>query len=161
MPPTEPLLRVRVPCSEDWSAMEEDGRGRFCNLCNMHVHDVSRMTEHEARELLAARTSRVCVRFLSDAEGNVLYGAPEPGFVPLANVRASSRRRVALGAGLVAAGLSGLMACGPSASRATAGEPMYVPTSSCALPSATPATSGSAAPSPAPTPRAASSSPTE
>jgi hypothetical protein len=157
MSPTDPLLRVRVPCSEEWDAMAEDGRGRFCNVCNMHVHDVSRMTEHEARELLAARASRVCVRFLSDAEGNVLYGAPEAGFVPLANVRASSRRRVAVGAGLVAAGLSTLMACGPSASTATAGEPMYVPTSSCALPSATPSASGSASPAP----RAPSSAPSE
>lgn len=64
-------LPIHDPCHENWDAMQEaDGKRRFCESCDKHVHDVSAMTEHEAWSVLseASKRGRVCVRYVTDGE---------------------------------------------------------------------------------------------
>ena len=52
---------IRTPCSADWAAMTGDDARRFCSLCNQHVHNLSAMTEADARAVVAQED--VCVRY--------------------------------------------------------------------------------------------------
>jgi hypothetical protein len=70
-------LPIQDPCHADWDAMSHsDGGRRFCDSCAKHVHDVSSMTEQEARTVLTAESKkgRVCVRYTVDGRtGNIKY----------------------------------------------------------------------------------------
>lgn len=80
-------LPIASPCGADWDAMIRDlapgrstarGPSRFCGECEKHVHELSALTELEARRLLASpATEGLCVRYLYDDAGNVRF-APEP-----------------------------------------------------------------------------------
>lgn len=65
-------LKIDQPCSADWERMDGDGVVRVCRLCNKHVHDLTQMSEAEARELLSS-ADPPCVRYLYDAQGAVLF----------------------------------------------------------------------------------------
>ena len=52
---------IRTPCSADWDAMTGDEARRFCSLCDKHVHNLSAMTEADARGVVAQKD--VCVRY--------------------------------------------------------------------------------------------------
>lgn len=57
------------------------GRGaeRFCDKCSTPVHDLSQMTELQARRFLAERGGqRVCVRYTSDTTGNLRFRPAPP-----------------------------------------------------------------------------------
>jgi hypothetical protein len=98
-------IRIEDPCEEDWGAMRpEDGR-RFCDRCTKHVHDLSSMTEAQAREVLARKEDRrVCVRYLHDDQGRIVFRQPD--VVPVTSL---SRRDVRPAAALAVA----LAACAP------------------------------------------------
>lgn len=68
-------VRITSPCTLDWTKMTPAQGGRFCGDCKKVVRDLSRMTEREARELLAReRNQDLCVRMLVDRDGNVFFG---------------------------------------------------------------------------------------
>lgn len=93
-------LPIHNPCSADWEAMVGDERRRFCRHCRKHVHDLSAVTEREARALLSERSgSDLCVSYASDAEGRILFRPP---------------RRAAGGLPVLAGGAL-LAACAPQA----------------------------------------------
>jgi len=49
-------------------------RGRFCGQCSKVVQELSQLTEREARALLAApRTEGLCVRYVHDTTGEILF----------------------------------------------------------------------------------------
>lgn len=57
------------------------GRGaeRFCDTCRTQVHDLSQMTEVQARLFLAQRGGqRVCVRYQADGAGNLQFRPAPP-----------------------------------------------------------------------------------
>lgn len=67
-------IRIDSPCEADWDSMTPEGRRRFCDICRKHVHDLSSMTGDEARTLLASsKTERLCVRYIHDSAGHVLF----------------------------------------------------------------------------------------
>jgi len=151
-------IPIPLPCHEDWDTMTVEGRARFCGVCKKHVHDLSRMSEIEGRALLAhSPQGSLCVRYLADQHEEILFGLVEAGFVPVANLRASKAKRASLtfGAGVAAAGLSTLMACGGH--QATAGAPMPSPHAGAPM-MTEPAASGSAVPQTSPTTSPAPSS---
>ena len=120
-------LPIDEPCHEDWGAMRRDpGSRRFCDQCSKHVHDLTSMTEAEAREVLAsAAGERICVRYRVDGSGNLKFRAPAhktqpaPSLVPVRALRrpAGSRstvRQVAPVAAAAPAALAvALAACTP------------------------------------------------
>lgn len=78
-------LRIVQPCREDWDAMHPTERGRFCDVCASEVHDLSVLTERQARRLLAARAGqRTCVRARLRADGRAVFRSEPPRVVPAA-----------------------------------------------------------------------------
>lgn len=66
-------------CPARWDSLRGDGRRRFCRACRRHVHDLSAMTEDEARAFLR-RNPSACVRFHYDgATGAILHGGTRCG----------------------------------------------------------------------------------
>jgi hypothetical protein len=67
-------IPIPNPCTRDYGAMVSTHRAaRFCDACAKEVHDLTRMSEHEARDLLRSRRGDVCVRYASDRDGFVLF----------------------------------------------------------------------------------------
>lgn len=104
---------IESPCHVDWSSMtKREATRRFCGECKKHVHDLSTMTEDEARVLLAsAETEGLCVRTFTNERGELVFrsGAPATRLAG-PDVPASRLRRAAIGAFALAAPLS-LTAC--------------------------------------------------
>jgi hypothetical protein len=72
-------LPIANPCHEDWDAMNDQGGGRrFCDVCTKAVHDLSDMTENEAKVLLDAPrpADGLCIRFTSNTTGQVRFRTP-------------------------------------------------------------------------------------
>jgi hypothetical protein len=68
-------LEIKTPCTVDWTRMTPADGGRFCGDCKKVVRDLSKMTEDEARALVAKeRYGELCVRMLVDRDGNVFFG---------------------------------------------------------------------------------------
>ena len=63
-------LRVVDPCE----VFEPRDRVQLCAHCNNDVHDLSRMTEAQARRLLAtSRDKAICVAYRSRPDGSVVF----------------------------------------------------------------------------------------
>ena len=73
-------IPIASPCGADWRTMKPSDTKRFCDTCQKHVHDLSAMTPEGARALLASPpTEGLCVRYLHDAHGDVVFrAAPLP-----------------------------------------------------------------------------------
>jgi len=65
-------LPIDEPCLEDWDTMEGNALRRFCRKCDKHVHNLSAMTEPQARALLR-RAPGICVNYASTTDGQVLF----------------------------------------------------------------------------------------
>jgi hypothetical protein len=68
-------IRLDQPCQIPWETMQGDDRVRFCTQCNLHVHNLSVMTEAEATDLLTSRPGRTCVAFLPQPNGSPTFQA--------------------------------------------------------------------------------------
>lgn len=69
-------LPIQDPCHENWDAMSLEGDARrFCGVCTKQVHDLSALTETQARAVLAEESAkgRVCVRYKADGDGNIKF----------------------------------------------------------------------------------------
>jgi hypothetical protein len=105
---------LATPCDADFAAMVPLGRrARLCEQCTRVVHDLSSMTESEARALLRRpRNDGLCIRYLHDIHGNVWFGeSPRSRTVPASRL---VRRGLAAfaGAAAIAAVPALLEACG-------------------------------------------------
>lgn len=78
-------LRIVQPCHEDWDAMHPTEQGRFCDVCASEVHDLTVLTERQARRLLAARAGqRICVRARMRPGGDAVFRPEPPRVAPAA-----------------------------------------------------------------------------
>jgi hypothetical protein len=67
-------LPIASPCNVDWTTMTLADRGRFCGQCDKVVRELAQLTEAEARALLAApSTEGLCVRYVHDATGEIVF----------------------------------------------------------------------------------------
>ena len=72
-------LPIAAPCDASWEDMQPDGARRFCGHCDEYVHDLSVMSEPEARSFLQSLNGReACLRYRSDAAGRVRFAVPAP-----------------------------------------------------------------------------------
>ncbi len=65
-------MNIPAPCDADWDSMIGNDRVRFCEHCNLHVSNLSAMTRQEAMRLVERSEGRLCVRFVTRADGQVL-----------------------------------------------------------------------------------------
>ncbi|MFL6255443.1 MAG: ankyrin repeat domain-containing protein [Pyrinomonadaceae bacterium] len=62
-------LQVSEPCSTEWDAMSGDERVRFCERCQLHVHNLSEFTPREAFDLVLRSGGRLCLSIEHDQRG--------------------------------------------------------------------------------------------
>ena len=71
-------LHIAEPCAADWDGMTGDDRKRYCLQCTKHVHNVSELTETEAKELLT-ENDNLGVQYAFNREGEILFSdTPDP-----------------------------------------------------------------------------------
>jgi hypothetical protein len=99
-------VRFSNPCSVDWRTMTPADGGRFCGDCKKVVRDLSKLTEVEARTVLAkSRNEDLCVRFAFDAHGKILFKDMQGvGLLPPSLL--SRAKRAAVAAAAIAAPLA-------------------------------------------------------
>jgi hypothetical protein len=147
-------IPIARPCTADWSRMTLADRGRFCGACRKVVRELAQMTERQARALLASPpTEGLCVRYVHDATGEILFRRDD--VVPAARlVRRAAM--LALGAALPLASA----ACMGAAPAAMGAPPVVTPQSSATAADPPPRVfMGEAPRPPASTPPAAESPP--
>lgn len=81
------VIPIASPCTEDWSRMHGSEAVKFCDKCQLHVHNLSAMPEAEANALLARREGRLCVRY------DVAPPTPEPVQTPVSEPMPIELRR--------------------------------------------------------------------
>lgn len=62
-------ITIPSPCNADWNSMIGNDQVRFCQHCNLDVHNLSQMTRAQAQRLVARSGKRLCVRYHQDAAG--------------------------------------------------------------------------------------------
>jgi hypothetical protein len=55
--------KIDRPCRMRWESLQGDEKRRFCDQCQLHVHNLSAMTAEEQMTLAKSQTSRICVRY--------------------------------------------------------------------------------------------------
>jgi len=106
---------VSFPCGADFSAMPDVEGGRLCATCKTVVRDLSSMRESEARSVLDAQaTSRLCIRYLYDGAGSVVFAERDVAGAKIIPDHALTRRAKTrlLQTAMLAAPLVLFQACG-------------------------------------------------
>jgi hypothetical protein len=70
-------LPIADPCSQPWDEMRAEGSRRWCESCNLHVHDLSALSPAAAEGLVERHRGALCVRYLHDGD-EILHFAPAP-----------------------------------------------------------------------------------
>ncbi len=65
-------LTIPAPCSVNWNTMKGNDQVRFCEHCDLSVHNLSAMTRNQAERLVARSSGRLCVQYVADANGKPL-----------------------------------------------------------------------------------------
>jgi len=66
-------LRIASPCPVGWEQMTGDERTRLCQLCDLHVYNISEMSRKEAASLIAEREGgRICARLFRRTDGTII-----------------------------------------------------------------------------------------
>jgi len=78
MSPKHQLDEIQVPsqCAADWDTMVGNKQVRFCEHCNLSVHNLSAMTRQRALRLVANSRGRLCVRFVHSGDGRPITSLP-------------------------------------------------------------------------------------
>jgi hypothetical protein len=100
-------LPIAAPCHADWSTMTLADRGRFCGDCKKVVHELTQLTEREARALLASPpTEGLCVRYIHDQTGEIVF---KREVVPVSALTRMKRAAAVLAAASLPLALTGCM----------------------------------------------------
>lgn len=119
-------ISIKTPCPKSWDEMQGGARRRFCDVCSLHVHNLSALTRSQGESLLrerAAEGGRLCVTYARRADGTVVT-ADAPAARPHPELRLRPwALRVAQAAALLLsyfpflsalAGAAALAGCGPA-----------------------------------------------
>jgi hypothetical protein len=74
MPQTDFIDRLKIasPCPASWEQMLGDDRARHCELCNLQVYNIARMTRAEAAQLVSSSEGRICARLYRRSDGTLI-----------------------------------------------------------------------------------------
>lgn len=65
-------ITISSPCLADWDQMTGNDQIRFCEHCNLKVHNLSELTYSRAARLVARSQGRLCVRYYRDSQGGAI-----------------------------------------------------------------------------------------
>lgn len=91
-------VEIASPCDADWNKMKGNDVVRFCEHCNLNVHDLSSMTRTKATKLVMKSKGRLCVRYIRQPDGVIQTATRQ--------VYQISRRASRIAAGVFSATLS-------------------------------------------------------
>lgn len=91
-------IRIQNACPKKWSELVGGDDRRFCDACDLHVHNSEALTRVEAEELVRDAEERVCMRIVRDAAGAPVFRDSAASLA-----RRAARWALATGAGLLAA----------------------------------------------------------
>lgn len=77
-------INISNPCSEDWSSMTNNEKGRFCQNCKKTVVDFSQMELFEIKSYLEQQSNKVCGRIPShklDSFNSTYQALPSPSLI--------------------------------------------------------------------------------
>ncbi len=94
-------INIPTPCTADWDTMVGNDVVRFCQHCNLSVHDLSRMTRLEATRLILNSKGKLCARYVLRPDGGV--ATTNPVHTQLHSIKRQATR---LAAGAFTAALS-------------------------------------------------------
>ena len=73
-----PRWKIQTPCEKSFSDLPGSGPRRFCDQCQLHVHDLSQMSPRAIDRLIrTTRGQRVCAQILHSIDGSIIT-APTP-----------------------------------------------------------------------------------
>ncbi len=58
-----PPLRIGTPCPKKWDDMSGDAKRRFCEHCQLHVHNLSGMSPTERTHFVEESRGRACITY--------------------------------------------------------------------------------------------------
>jgi hypothetical protein len=64
-------IDIASPCVTDWDKMKGNDEVRFCQHCNLNVHNLSAMTRSKAMRLVRKSKGRLCVRYVRRPNGTI------------------------------------------------------------------------------------------
>jgi hypothetical protein len=65
--------QVKTPCAMRWDEMRGDSRRRFCEDCQLHVHNLSAMSQRGIAQVLArGKHERVCITYTRRGDGTMV-----------------------------------------------------------------------------------------
>ena len=62
-------IQIESPCETSWDSMIGNDQVRFCEHCNLTVHDLSQLTRTRALRLIRASKGRLCIRYQRGPDG--------------------------------------------------------------------------------------------
>lgn len=54
---------IQKPCPKNWDAMQGDEKRRYCEHCQLHVHNLSEMSTQEQVALMESPGERKCITY--------------------------------------------------------------------------------------------------
>lgn len=65
---------IDKPCPVKWETMQGDEKRRYCEHCQLHVHNLSAMTTAERNEVLAPSSEHKCISYLTRPGSSAPHG---------------------------------------------------------------------------------------
>ena len=72
MKPQPPPLKVGTPCPKLWSELTGDDKRRYCDQCQLHVHNLSAMPAGERDRFVAESGGRLCIAYTQRVDGTMV-----------------------------------------------------------------------------------------
>lgn len=69
---TLPPLQIAKPCPKRWDEMEGDSKRRFCDHCQLHVHNLSAMSKREREAFVQRSGGRLCISYVQRPDGSMV-----------------------------------------------------------------------------------------
>ena len=66
-----PPFRVASPCPKQWSQLPGTDQRRFCGQCQLHVHNLSEMSERERERFARESGGRGCITYEQLPDGSM------------------------------------------------------------------------------------------
>ena len=67
-----PPLRIAKPCPKNWDDMTGDAKRRFCDQCQLHVHNLSAMSPGERVQFVAETRGHACITYELRGDGTMI-----------------------------------------------------------------------------------------
>ena len=67
-----PPLQIGKPCPRQWDDMTGDAKRRFCEHCQLHVHNLSAMSLRERDQFVLASGGGACIAYEFHPDGSLV-----------------------------------------------------------------------------------------